>query len=816
MQSRVSAVWERSFYHFDEDDFMEGHRRNQTEALLQTSERDKCQALCEELFTRLHIAEGYLENVDQALSNALQRPFYHDRTGVPQVILNHAASFISRLPPTASPSPIPPCFEQDAKSLRHYFASTPTTGSSGTAPTWENLNAASFVSSLVIQVALLVAVIKDAGRNTRGKWASDLAGKVEAGDRLQTIINTLAKLTDVASKQSEAATDVHAKQKWFIAKVFLWTSWQRTMSLFLWWSLDLHLFGDSPHDLFILGRLDPRSPSTVGSETSYGRGDPLRAPYMCSWAFELLRTNKLSGALDFRRFHQRFTTQFGRLPARCLKSDMRACDGRSPYTCTRFVGAKIQNQSMHDLDYCAGDSCVKLVWDEESYRAASGGRAVSLTRTDTKYLRYVSASQRTLAVSHVWSHGQGGRPETGFNTCLHLRYARIARAAGCDSYWMDTPCIPQDHQLRREAILQINSVFMICKVTLVCDRDLMVIDVSTPTIEISESILVTILVCDWNLRAWTMLEAFKAYRNIHVLCKDNQITSLAENLARVHLEGSIDVGVTFLAADHLIPRSHRSHWYNLIETEAEANMGGDPGATNSENSQDEREAGWSAYRSLHIDKAGTFLNHRHASRPGDEIVIWSLLCTDKVFDRAEDLWAAFVGWKLNTIFLISSAPRIQNCKGLSWAPIRPNPPPLLDGSPPIEDYCIAQDMQSEQAAISKEGLRGKWFVSQFQALRHKSGARESGSIGSPPDSKRQCLKITEIYLGSHKWGALLQAATMRPGNPSPIQYTGPSSGRVVAVVASDDCSSWVWRGVYTWNVDLEPLPGFVLQEILIA
>ncbi len=816
MQSRVSAVWERSFHRFNEDDFMEGHRRNHTVALLRPSERDKCQDLCEELFTQLHVAEGHLENVDQALSNALQRPFYHDRDGVLQIIFNHATGLVSRLPSTASPLPIPICFKQDAEFSRHYFALTATTCSSYTALVWDDLKAASFVSSIVVQMALLVAMIKDAGRNTRGKWASDLAGKVEASDRLQTVINTLAGLTDMASKQTEAATDVSAKQKWFIAKAFLWTSWQRSMSLFLWWSFDLHFFGDSPHDLFILGRLDPQTPSSVGSETAYGRADTLRAPYMCSWAFELLRTNKLSRAMDFRKFHQRFASHFGRLPARCSKSDERPCDGRSPYTCTRFVGAKIQDQSVHDLDYCTGEPCVKLVWDENSYRETSGGRAVSLTLTDTKHLRYVSASRRTLAVSHVWSHGQGGRPETGFNTCLHLRYAHIARAAGCDSYWMDTPCIPQDHQLRREAILQINNVFMNSKMTLVCDKDLMAIDLSTPTIKISESILVTILVCDWNLRAWTMLEAFKAYHDIHILCKDNQITSLAENLARVHLEGSIDVGVTFLAADHLIPRSHRSHSYSLIEAVPEAHLRKNLDMTGSENPQDERELGWSAYRNFHIDKAGTFLNHRHASRPGDEIIIWSLLCTDQVFDRAEDLWASFTGWKLNTIFLMSSAPRIQNRKGLSWAPVRPNPAPLLDGSVPTEDYCIAQDMQSEQAAIREEGLRGKWFVSEFEAPQPESGTGGKRSSDSFPGLERQYLSIAGMYLGSHKWGALLQAATIAPGNASPIQYVGPSSGRVVAIVASDDRSSWVWRGVYMWNTDLEPLPEFVFQDILIG
>lgn len=44
---------------------------------------------------------------------------------------------------------------------------------------------------------------------------------------------------------------------------------------------------------------------------------------------------------------------------------------------------------------------------------------------------------------------------------------------------MDTPCIPAHHVLRNEAISNINGVLEQNKATLVCDRDLMEIDVGT-------------------------------------------------------------------------------------------------------------------------------------------------------------------------------------------------------------------------------------------------------------------------------------------------------------------------------------------------
>ena len=72
---------------------------------------------------------------------------------------------------------------------------------------------------------------------------------------------------------------------------------------------------------------------------------------------------------------------------------------------------------------------------------------------------------------------------------------------GYDSYWMDAPCIPTDKDLRREAIAQIDETFRVSKLKSICDSDLMEIDISQPSIEISEYILATAPVCDWNLRA---------------------------------------------------------------------------------------------------------------------------------------------------------------------------------------------------------------------------------------------------------------------------------------------------------------------------
>ena len=74
-------------------------------------------------------------------------------------------------------------------------------------------------------------------------------------------------------------------------------------------------------------------------------------------------------------------------------------------------------QSVH-ADGCDSrdGSCERLVWDPDSYKSVKGvggaevvGRAVVLDQ-NCRRITYVRASNKTLAITHVWSHGQGGRP----------------------------------------------------------------------------------------------------------------------------------------------------------------------------------------------------------------------------------------------------------------------------------------------------------------------------------------------------------------------------------------------------------------------
>lgn len=511
--------------------------------------------------------------------------------------------------------------------------------------------------------------------------------------------------------------------------------------------------------------------------------DRKQTPYMCSWAYDLLQTERACVAMDFRRFHQCYGGLFGDRPARC-KDGEQQCDGRSPENCQRFKGAIVKDQSAHDWK-CQGH-CKRLYWDRSSFLNVPGAKAVCLNATDDQYLRYCKASNRTLAISHVWIHGQGGRPDsTGFNACLHRRYADLAISLGCDSYWMDTPCIPTEKSLRTECIANINKIFAGSRVTLVCDRDVMSIDVSNMTIELRESILATILVCDWNIRAWTLLEAMRGRQNIHLLCKRNEVVPFRENLQMVHEIGRIDLVILLLTSEHLLP--YDSEW--------EFELFGKPLATE----QDLRDA----QGFISVGEAAVLLSHRHATRDGDDIVIWSLLAHEEATKDPVEVWKSQLGESIETGFLLSSMPRIQGIKGLGWAPSCPTLRSLQATDGTSKKFYLAYDgLSTLTGDITPEGFRAKWHVYRFSPLPAECAALLTG-----------LNELASQRLQNYGWGALLQPCGSPPYVPA--QYRGNSEGPLLAICGSNDGRCWEWIDVYDWGTS-KNLPEFKMEDLLLV
>lgn len=661
---------------------------------------------------------------------------------------------------------------------------------------WSNLKAVPYIGTTVILLALLIT----SAHTLHGDW--DLIS-VEA---LREIPNTFIELLETSVSLSLCSASTADAQAWLVMQSFLWVSWQRYIMLFRWHVLGLHLregFDPQIQAAFSLRQYsDFKEP---GEEIEQDLDAAHELPqYMCKWAFRMLGFDRSAVCQDFRRLCAIFEEAFpGRQPRCVLNSTTVSlqCDGLSVENCQRFKGLKIVDQSAHADDLSAL-LCRRLFWDEKSYRGVNGARAVCVDeRPADERLKYCAASRDTLAISHVWSHGQGGRPEidgTGLNDCLHTRYCRIARQFGCTSYWMDTPCIPQDHQLRNEAISYINEVFAKSKMTLICDRDLMELEVEAGPNEVQsyERIIATMLVCDWNVRAWTLLESMRGRRRIHVLCKNNTVVSVKKALDVVHQRGHVDLATLTLTSQHMMP------WLDRSDSSI---PGYDPDLL-----------------PLKIPEATLLLVNRHASRNGDDVVIWTLLTGSQPFFDPKDFWVHV--WtmlqELPTGYLFSDVPRLQEIPGLRWAPSQP---------------CRANSIRSFSSTVPQRRTLpslGQFFDGQGTRYGrvHRGGAfaavwQTFELVACSTVNTTQygiCSKSWQVLQDIRKQFRLADPRTLllRPASYYPlgenhtVLYKGDGGGPLIAVVAYKTEEVWIWRGLYEWPLDVE-LPKFREQHLRI-
>ena len=606
---------------------------------------------------------------------------------------------------------------------------------------------------------------------------------------LNSIINSTGRLIETCVHKSRATTSAVDKQRWMVVRGLLWNFWQRIRTIDQALSLALEFREGFTHGNESRLWLRDFSVSDQLSLSAYTKAIAKRgkASNLCSWAFELVRTDPFCLGLDFEHLHNRWQSALGSNPTRCSTT----CDGSHPHRCLRYKGLKVKNQSMHDQSCTLGVSIGSeptLKWDRGSYTAVEGPHAVSIGQTNPTIgpLKYCAASGRTLAISHVWSHGQGGRPETGINQCLHRRYTEIAGRLGCDSYWMDVPCIPSEHQLRKDEIRHINRVFSGSKAVLVCDLDLMTIDVNALTTEKHEEILCAVLLCDWNLRAWTLLEGLKGRRNVLILCKDNQILRLRDTMEHLSQYGSLTILAFAYLLGPILPPHPRAETRNL--------------------------------KSLLASTIGSWLSHRPASRAGDDVVIWSLLRST----TAEPIADAKVFWRSQTWvyagYLLSTAERLKD-PGLSWAPKTPYTIPTMRMGGKVPEYHRPMfGGGSGSLHIDEQGITGEWWLSEFQS-KWSTTLKGTRSLSA---TEAELLKVRSklLRLGFMCYGALLKPIANEEFEDTPSMT---SQGTLLAVCQTDGqyvrehpriwnlniaSYRWIWRGVYEWPAEV-PLPEFV-------
>ncbi|OBT91837.1 hypothetical protein VE01_10157 [Pseudogymnoascus verrucosus] len=599
-----------------------------------------------------------------------------------------------------------------------------------------------YINRNVIRMALRVCIILE-----RPRQHSRIAVPYWA---MAQVTEDIALLFDATRQLCDNDSNLSSKDwiGWCVVKSFLWTSLQRMFMLWTWSITSFNIKDGYTSEIIMKHRIQQdRIRPTILSELARQEEDvilQMRPDPMCPWAFQLLRNDGFSLCIDLRRPLEHYRLLLGNNAPRCGVSSQsqQVCDGKSFESCGRFVGTKVIKQSAHE---CISKDCKKLTWDEGSY-CAFETPVVSIRETTITQLKYTNLSDKTLSISHVWSHGQGGRPEDGFNTCLHDRYVKVAETLGCDSYWMDTPCIPTETVLRKKAIANINYIFMESKATLICDRDLMGIDISIlrkalnsdAAVRLVEGVLIALLVCDWNVRGWTFLEAIRGKDALYLLFKDSEVFSLKDLLVCLVDSGNFELANLYLSAGHLLPLpKDLVHYRN-------------------------------AMMYLHgVEEAGSVLSRRPASRPSDNLAIWSLLFSDggqasnpqpsslsksnpnstrgikdSAYKSAEQLWRS--QGNVSTCYLVSSAPRIQGVRRMSWAPCSPVPDKVesRNGSRRYYPYVSIGD-EAEKSWIRHSGLVAEWSSCFFVGQGGGDAQHDESTVVSRPELARGDLKDAE-------------------------------------------------------------------------
>lgn len=389
--------------------------------------------------------------------------------------------------------------------------------------------------------------------------------------------------------------------------------------------------------------------------------------------------------------------------------------------------------------------------------------------------------------------------------------------------------------MRKDAIKAINGIFSDSKVTLVLDKDLQSVSIEDSSIAAYETLFSVLLVCDWGVRAWTMLEAIRGSRSIYVLCKQEKTISLKNLFQNIHQHGAVDLAVLLGSVQHLLPSSDSK------STKA-------------------------------VEEVGHLLSQRHASRAGDELIIWALLSSEKgVSNTPLGFWQ---GHKLvNTAFLVSNAPRIQGHPGYGWCPDTPYVRPqerFVDLGNNLKQYYTVRypsyDGKGSSLArlIPYKGLFGKWLVRNIDSeeicrlydeyeeqkssvlwldqdrenILHTRDFDPDIELFPRPDVARACAKIKELIVTfghqvrllrplAEDGISLYKGGTDRGGDfnilvaichldsRQTIDFHGNSS-------SSRDSSEfdeihkengWQWDGVYEWEE--EYLPAWKPEEILL-
>lgn len=215
-----------------------------------------------------------------------------------------------------------------------------------------------------------------------------------------------------------------------------------------------------------------------------------------------------------------------------------------------------------------------------------------------------------------------------------------------------------------------------------------------------------------------------------------------------------------------------------------------------------------------VENSAMLLSHRSASRPGDDVVIWSLLLDEEVYENAIDFWRSRQGRWVHTSFLVSTAPRI-NIWRFGWAPLSPRF--FHDRSAKTEPLSMgSNDTTSRLGSITEDGLKANWL---FCKLGRVDRIVSKLPLGGRVLSGSNVKAISKVFLQHYRWGALLRPVQQDSSfEPIPAPNREDESRILVVVCGTNDLPNddtvWEWKGVHDWDMK-ERLPRFTYKENLL-
>lgn len=411
---------------------------------------------------------------------------------------------------------------------------------------------------------------------------------------------------------------------------------------------------------------------------------------------------------------------------------------------------------------------------------------------------------------------------------------------------------PDAKELRSKAILNINPVFYSSGCVLACDRVLMNVDATPPlSTATCERIVAGVLLSDWNIRAWTMLEALKGRSHVSVLCRNNRVVSFGAALQQVADHGRVGLAAFALLLQHMMPWQDEGAILLPVMRAVAPN-------------------------DIPLEVVGSWLSHRPASRPSDYLTIWSL-CLSQERLRAR---SARVFWDQQTTvctgFLLSDSVRMRSppllraaglsrifrlarrndddddsetagskVRGRTWAPATPFALPENSGGsesggstqPPTNAFHrpLASEATA-MASVRSDGLWGPWHVSEHRvgglaaSLRAAAAAVTRRPHDLAPETARQLDDVRRrLRVHAHHIALLApvsETVYTRFDRPD-VTPSASRTGTLVAVCQSDKvasrrkmppqerldlCDPWEWMGVYEWPREV-PLPAFAKRQM---